>query len=594
MTPQEELAALRRLAELEAKSGGVVRAPQLTAASGEGFQGNGATWGGVQNFAHGALQGIGDEVMAGTSALKEAVTGGLPFGKAYDQALSMYRGARDQYREDSPKAAAATEIAGSLSTAIPAMALGGAGFESAPGIVGRMAAPATSAAGKMAQYAAMGAAPASVYGFNEGEGGFGERAGEAGKSAAIGGLVGTALPYAMSAAGRVVQPVRSRLSDELKRLAQVAADENIPLTAAQITGSGPLKLMESVFGKMPMTSGTQEAINEAQRKAFNKAVMGKAGIEADNAAPEVMADAFKRIGSKFDNLAANTVVDMDQPFFDAVRAAQHDYGRRLPTDVAPVFQSYIDDIAAMQAAGGQPGVLGISIDGPAFQNVYSNLRRAARNAKARPELQGALNELANAFDDAMARTGRNPGNLPMPAGSPLPSAVNPADEWAVARRQYANLLPIDNAMASTTAAATAGDIPPSALARAVINQQGKKGFTTGRGDLNDLARVGTAFIRDNVPDSGTAQRMMMQNLLTGGAAGGAGYLGTGGDPTTGIAMAALGLGGPRAVQAAYNAPIVQKYLTNTALDQIVAPGVRRSLARLLAGGSGVVSGSQSQ
>lgn len=593
MTPQEELAALRRLAELEAKAGGSARVQQPTAMSGEGFQSNGATWGGIQNFAHGALQGLGDEVMAGTAAAKEAITGGLPFGKAYDQALSMYRGSRDQYREESPKTAAATEIGGNLATAIPAMSAMGLGI-GASALPASQPLTAASAAGRMAQYAGLGAAPAAVYGFNEGEGGFGDRMGEAGKSAAIGGFVGAALPGVMSAAGRVVQPVRSRLSDELTRLAQVAADNGIPLSAAQITGSKPLQILESVFGKMPMTSGPQEAINEAQRKAFNKAVLGKAGIEADNAAPEVMADAFKRIGSKFDNLAANTVVDMDQPFFDAVRTAQHDYGRRLPTDVAPVFQSYIDDIAAMQAAGGQPGVLGISIDGPAFQNVYSNLRRAARNAKARPELQGALNELANAFDDAMARTGRNPGNLPMPAGSPLPSAVNPADEWAVARRQYANLLPIDNAMASTTAAATAGDIPPSALARAVINQQGKKGFTTGRGDLNDLARVGTAFVRDNVPDSGTAQRMMMQNLLTGGAAGGAGYLGTGGDPTTGIAMAALGLGGPRAVQAAYNAPIVQKYLTNQALDQIVAPGVRRSLARLLAGGSGVVAGSQSQ
>lgn len=589
MTPQEELAALRRLAELEAKAGGGVRAPQPTAMAGEGFQSNGATWGGKQNFAHGALQGLGDEVMAGTAAVKEAVTGGLPLGKAYDQALSMYRGARDQYREESPKTAAATEIGGSLATAIPAMALGGAGLKAAPGIIGRMAAPATSTAGKVAQYATIGSAPAAVYGFNEGEGGFSNRMDDAAKSGAIGGVAGVAAPYAVSAAGRVVQPIQSRLSGELERLAGVAADEGIPLTAAQSTGSKPLQVMESVFANMPMTSGPQAAISEAQRKAFNKAVLGKAGVNADNASPEVLDAAFKQIGARFDDVASRTNVAIDDVFHQNVAAVAQNYGRRLPTDVAPVFQSYMDDIAAMQAAAGQPGVAGVTVDGRAFQKVYSDLRRAARGASARPDLQEALNGLANSFDDAMARTGRNPSNLPLPPGSPLPMATNPADEWAAARGDYRNLLAIDKAMNSGTTAAVGGDIPTSALNQAV-RQQG--GYTRGRGDLNDLARVGNAFVRDNVPNSGTAQRMMIQNLMTGGAAGGAGYLGAGGDPTTGLATALAGLAGPRAVQAAYNSPMVKKYLTNQSIDTIVAPDIRQALARALAGVSGDISATQ--
>ena len=73
-------------------------------------QGNGASWYGSDNLANAALFNFGDEIKAGAAAAKEAVTGGLPFGKAYDQALSMYRGAAKQYEVDNPKTALATEI----------------------------------------------------------------------------------------------------------------------------------------------------------------------------------------------------------------------------------------------------------------------------------------------------------------------------------------------------------------------------------------------------------------------------------------------------------------------------------------------------
>lgn len=582
MTPQEELAALRRLAELEAKAGGagpMAQAAQPTARAGEGFTDNTKDrWGAGESAVTGAWQGLGDELMAGIAAVKEGIRpDGLPVGKAYDQALSVYRSARDKYREENPGKALLAEGAGSLATGIPAAMLTGGAIN-----------PASNTALRMGQYAASGAVPAAVYGYNEGEGGAGERLKNAGVTGTIGAATGMAVPAVVSGVGRVVQPVQSRLSDELSRLAQVARESGIPLTAAQQTGSKPLQIMESVFGNLPFTAGPQQAQQQAQRAAFNRAVLAKAGIDADNASPEVLDAAFKQIGQRFDDAAARTTVAIDQPFYDAVDAAAQNYGRRLPTDVAPVFQSYMDDIAAMRAAGQQPGVTGTTIDGTAFQNVYSNLRRSARNAKARPELQEALNSLADSFDDAMARTGANPGNLPATAGA-QGMAANPVDDWMAARSDYRNLLPVDKAMNSTTAAATGGDIPPTALAQAV-RQQG--GYSRGRGDLNDLARVGTAFVRDNIPDSGTAQRLFYQQLLTGGV-GGLGYVSTD-DPAMQAASVALSLGGPRAVQMAYNSAPVRNYLTNTAVTGTISDQARRSLARMLAQGGGTLSGIQSQ
>lgn len=555
---------------------------QQTVAAGQGFGDNGATWGGVQSAAHGALQGLGDETMAAVAALKETLGGGLPFGKAYEQALSMYRGARDQYRQESPVAATASEIAGGLATGLA----GGSAL--APVRAAGAAAPVLSGGRAAAQNAAIGAAQGGLYGFNEGEGGLPQRMTEAGQGAALGGFLGAAIPAVAGGIGRAISPVRSQLTPEQARLAQIAADEGLDLSPAQMTGSAPLQTMESVFGTLPWTAGPQREIQDALRKQFNTAVLRKAGINADNASPEVMDAAFRQIGQKFDEAASKTTVAIDQPFFDSVQNTVREYGRRLPTDVAPTFQSYVDDIAQMAAAAGQPGVTGISVAGPEFQNIYSNLRRAARNARSRPELQEALNELANSFDDAMARTGRNPGNLPVPSGTQT-MGTNPVEEWQAARQMYRNLLPIDDAMASTTSGAIGGDIPPTALLQAVKRQAGTKGYTTGSGDLNDIARVGAAFVREQVPNSGTQQRTMMQNLLTGGAltGGGAAMMV---DPVTASITAALGLAGPRMVQSAYNSNIGRRYLTNEALDAAIPPATRRSLARLLAQGSGIYSG----
>ena len=551
------------------------RVPQ-TVAAGQGFGDNGATWGSVQSAAHGALQGLGDETMAAVAALKETLGGGLPFGKAYEQALSMYRGAKEQYKSESPVASTASEMAGGLATGIPMAAVA-------------MPAGAAATGGRvLAQNAAIGAAQGGLYGFNEGEGGMGSRAVEAGQGAALGGALGVALPAALGAAGRAIQPIRSQLNPEQARLAAVAAAEGLDLSPAQLSGSNPLQTMESVFGTLPWTAGPQRAIQDEQRKQFNRAVLSRAGINADNASPEVLDQAFRQIGQKFDEAAAKTTVAIDQPFFDSVENVVREYGRRLPTDIAPTFQSYVDDISQMAAAAAQPGVTGVSIPGREFQNIYSNLRRAARNAKSRPELQEALNELANSLDDAMARTGRNPGNLPVPAGTQT-AAANPVDEWQAARSLYRNPLPIDEAMRSTTSGAIGGDIPPTALLQAVQRQAGTKGYTTGQGDLNDIARVGAAFVRDQISNSGTAQRTMMQNLLTGGAltGGGAAMMV---DPVTASITAALGIGGPRLAQTIYNSDIGRRYLTNQALDAAIPPSTRRSLARLLAQGSGVYSG----
>ncbi len=85
----------------------------------------GSTWGGVDQFASGVLQGTGDEIKAAVAAAKESLAGGLDFGNAYDQALSHYQGARKQYKEKAGGTATALDLAGQVApwlAAAPLMA----------------------------------------------------------------------------------------------------------------------------------------------------------------------------------------------------------------------------------------------------------------------------------------------------------------------------------------------------------------------------------------------------------------------------------------------------------------------------------------
>jgi len=142
----------------------------------------------ITNRVEGAfLLGLGDEA----NAAIEAVLGSLDAPKTdfytrYQDALKKYRTENKQFEEANPAAATAADVVGSM--AIPM----GAGR----------------AAGGLAKAAALGATQAgaagAITGFNTGEGGFENRAGNAAVSGGISAVMGAALPPAATALGAVV------------------------------------------------------------------------------------------------------------------------------------------------------------------------------------------------------------------------------------------------------------------------------------------------------------------------------------------------------------------------------------------------------
>ena len=381
--------------------------------------------------------------------------------------------------------------------------------------------------------------------------------GEATGSPALGTAAALATGMSPLVAGRAISPITNRLTPEQTRLAGVAAQEGIPLRAGAQTGSRNLQYMESVLDRIPGSGGMGDAANQATREGFNAAVLKRAGIDGKYASPEAMQTAAKQISKEFDDISARTSLTLDAPLLTDLQNVLTRYGRKMPSQQRETVQNYVDDI--MNTGNVMPGDV--------YQITRSDLGTAAKSAaNSDATYSGALKGIQQALDAAMERS--------------IPAADR--GDWADLRQRYASFKAITKAMGTAGAEAAGGNIPASALWGAVKGQN-PNSFPRGAGELNDLARVGQLFVKPQTSDSGTAQRNMLINLLTGGAALGGGAAGvSGGSILTGAAVGAGSLAVPAAVQAAMLSRPGTRYLTNQAGAGLRGASDPRVLAALLA------------
>jgi len=266
------------------------------------------------------------------------------------------------------------------------------------------------------------------------------------------------------------------------------------ISAGQKTGSTPLQYLEQSLGDV---TGAGTRMTERGKEQFTQAVLRRAGIDAERATPEVIDDAFKRIGNQFDRLAANNTLHPDQAMGPQIRqAVDHYNGNVSPPNRAPVIRGFQEEIA--QALGANNGV----IPGPAYASLRSRMEAAARSAPA--EVADTLRGVKNALDHAMERHLERIGSSDLGA-------------WQQVRREYRNILPIERAV--TGGGGAEGLISPSALRAAMVNQS-RRGYARGTGDLSRLAKAGENVMKP-LPQSGTAPRAYMMSLPASvGAIGG--------------------------------------------------------------------------
>ena len=367
------------------------------------------------------------------------------------------------------------------------------------------------------------------------------------------GAVGSGVGHGVGKAiGAVVSPGMKAASPEVDRLAEVAAREGIPLDASQRTGNQVLQNMKAALSRIPWTASGQQARAAKQGEAFNEAVLRHAGTNAKAATPDVMADAFTAITQKMGDAANSVALTLDDAAVAKIAEVEKNFLRRLPTDQKAVIRSYLEDLTE---AIGKEG----AIPGDVYNKTRSELGRLAFSTENITVREGAKG-LQKALDDAFDRQAPE-------------EAVRAMKE---ARKEYSRYMTIESAVKKGRS--QDGNISPKQLYAQA--QQDIPGFARGGGgEFNDVVRAGRQFLPDAVPNSGTPERLMYQNLIAGGAMSGLGATGgllTTGDASAGALAGLGGFGASKALQGMLNSPQLTKYL----MTQVLTEEQKRLLAQM--------------
>lgn len=372
--------------------------------------------------------------------------------------------------------------------------------------------------------------------------------------AALGAGLGAAAPAAISGVSRAISPIRSHLTEQGKKLASFYEANVGNLTPAQATGSPVVRWVEDTWARLPGSAGPQQRIIAGQQADYNRAWLNRAGIDAEAATPEVLANARNNyFKPAFEQLRQQSVVDLGQQFDNDLTNVALKYRNRLPSDQVPIFNAKLDELRKL--AQPFPGVRN-SLDGEQFVNIRSPIVDQIAENRGNEALQNALRGLKKALDAAEERS----------MGPQVRDARKALD------KQYSIFRSIEDAVAKNPE----GNISPTAIEKTIAPRFKGGAWAEGRTDSKELVDAGKAFLRP-LPSSGTAERQYMMQLMTGQAPpmpeGEAGIL----RATTGLLTAPT-------LQAAANTPVGRWWLRNQVASQV--PGLLGSMQPV----SGVTAG----
>lgn len=299
---------------------------------------------------------------------------------------------------------------------------------------------------------------------------------------ALGGTAGVAGQAIGRGIGRVFRPVQSSLSPEEGVLLQAARREGIPVTAGQATGSRPLQTMESVMENLPLTAPQQAAIREGQQRAFTRAALSRAGISGDVADAATLASQKANVGGQLGSIAKQNVLDFNQGLTTKFADIVDDASQHLPPDLANKVSATVDQILKQ-----------VGQDGKMLGTNYQGWREPLRGLASNTETGRYFSQIRKALDSEFA--------------AQISGAQGEA--FRDLSRQYANVKTIIDAMGGAGNLPAKGQIAPAQLGAAVGRAMGREGRALGRGDLNELSRIGQLFVRDQIPNSGTPQRLFL-------------------------------------------------------------------------------------
>lgn len=302
---------------------------------------------------------------------------------------------------------------------------------------------------------------------------------------AVGGLAGQKLSNSL---GVLSGGVKSFLTPEGKRLANIAIKEGIPLDKADITGARLDQLLRTTLGYMPFTAGSEQTKNQVKQGAFNAAVGRRMGLpNAQEISPALLDAQRNFVGQQIGNLSKNSELLFDPQVAQRAIGVVNEANRKFSASEAKPVGAFFDDFVSKVNSDSK-------IPGESYQGVRQELNRAINATQDARKVP--LRDLRNIFDEAM--------------NDSIPKSA--ANKWADLRKQYTTAKEAEKALNRSAANMADGNISPATLAKVTQNPQ-----------LRDVALAGQKFISDPMANtSKTASNQMMQQILTGGALGGGG------------------------------------------------------------------------
>ena len=519
------------------------------------------TIGKMEATGRGALYGAAQQPRDVLAALYAKVVGGVPFQEGLAEANQMsLEGSQGQAQRERPGYFTGGQVAGNIaSTLLPATAATKAIGATAPilakaPLVGNTA--ANIARGISASKGLIGIPAAGAV-----QGGVSSAMTEGDLSGVLPGAIGAGV---MGAVGKVARPIAEGAISKARQgyvntLKNIGIDD---LSPGQLTGNKNLELTESVLSNMLPTAGAARKKSEGQLRRFTQAALSKAGINADEITPEVRAAAENAFSKKYNEMFAGKLVNIDEPVLKTISEISAKNTKKLPTNTRPIVESYLSDIA--QAPGRK-------LTGEGYQEARSNLTKQANSLSASdPFTAEILRKIRNSLDNAAMRS------IPAAEGGNL-QRLN---------REYSNYKTVQKAASRVSENSLEGVLSPSALLQ-TVESANKTKSQRGYNDLYDIARAGRSVLTDSIPNSGTAQRQFIQQLLTQGGVG-LGAAGTIGGLTqnpeyAGAALAAS-LIAPKIAQSALGTKAAQTYFTKgIPLANKLSTPMARTLAAVLGG-----------
>ena len=344
----------------------------------------------------------------------------------------------------------------------------------------------------------MGGGVGGVAGFGAGKGGLENRLMEAGKSGALGAGFGGAL----HGLGRLISPQSSQAAQDLM-------EAGVKPTPGQALGGGLAraeeKLVSAPFLGSAITQSRQRALESFNRSVINRALepanlrvaddIPVSGRQAYNAAADALSGAYDDVVGQI------PTARIDRQFAQDLNRVLTNARADLTPSNLTVFQNQINKVLNREAM--ENG----SISGETLHKFVSDLGKKARDygksaTQAEREVGESFGGLKEAFDDLLMRS-TTPEN---------------ATRLRDLRRAYANFMPVEGAVARL--GSREGVFTPEALrsaVRATDQSLRKRQFARGNARMQEMAEQGVDVLGNEVPNSGTAERVLT-NAMLGGAA----------------------------------------------------------------------------